>query len=403
MNGRALPPDGPEMKAMLTYIRFISAGVPTGRSAEGRGAPPLPLPTAASDPKHGEAVFAETCAVCHQADGQGKRWGPKEAAAQRHRYQFPPLWGPDSYNDGAGMARPITAANFIRANMPFGTDLRTPCAERAGCVRRCRFVDSQQRPHRLGQRARLSRPRAEAGRRDLSAVPRAVPAIAASDRAVATDPAMAEGQRAKPADRLCRRRAAERRQMDPLQTAAAVGSGVIVGFYARPGRRRRFDSRGAVAALRRRDARPASGDRHQCARGRGQCVRQSRAARARAACPLATGADLRRRRIGRRLRRLIDRQGGGRAPAADPVCAADAVRRGDDAARAQSRFRRDPARSAADEPLAARCDRAGGRHAFRVLRDRWRLPCGARTDPRDRHADDRRDRVRAGRGRRPSG
>src|SRR6201987_1246100 len=37
MNGRALPSDGPEMKAMLTYIRFISAGVPTGRSAEGRG------------------------------------------------------------------------------------------------------------------------------------------------------------------------------------------------------------------------------------------------------------------------------------------------------------------------------------------------------------------------------
>ena len=37
MNGRALPPDGPEMKAMLTYIRFISAGVPVGQSIEGRG------------------------------------------------------------------------------------------------------------------------------------------------------------------------------------------------------------------------------------------------------------------------------------------------------------------------------------------------------------------------------
>ena len=70
-----------------------------------------------------ETVFAETCAVCHQANGQGKRWGPEDAA-QRHRYQFPPLWGPDSYNDGAGMARPITAANFIRANMPIGDRLR---------------------------------------------------------------------------------------------------------------------------------------------------------------------------------------------------------------------------------------------------------------------------------------
>ena len=42
MNGRALPLDGPEMKAMLAYMRFISAGVPTGRSAEGRATPTLP-------------------------------------------------------------------------------------------------------------------------------------------------------------------------------------------------------------------------------------------------------------------------------------------------------------------------------------------------------------------------
>ena len=61
MNGRALPLGSREMKAMLAYIRFISAGVPTGRSAEGRATPPLPLPTAASDPTHGAQVFAETC------------------------------------------------------------------------------------------------------------------------------------------------------------------------------------------------------------------------------------------------------------------------------------------------------------------------------------------------------
>lgn len=53
----------------------------------------------ASDPKRGAQVFQEACAVCHQANGQGLRWGPDEAV-QGHRYQFPPLWGPDSYNDG---------------------------------------------------------------------------------------------------------------------------------------------------------------------------------------------------------------------------------------------------------------------------------------------------------------
>jgi thiosulfate dehydrogenase len=149
MNGRALPVGSPQMKAMLTYIRYISGSVPTGHSAEGRATPPLPLPTAAANPKHGAQVFAATCAVCHQPDGQGKRWGPQDAA-QRHRYQFPPLWGPDSYNDGAGMARPITAADFIHANMPFGTDYAHPALSVQDAYDVAVFIDSQPRPHRQG-------------------------------------------------------------------------------------------------------------------------------------------------------------------------------------------------------------------------------------------------------------
>ena len=150
MNGRALPIDSPQMKAMLSYIRFISANVPTGQSAEGRSTPPLPLPTAASDPKHGAQVFAATCAVCHQADGQGQRWPAADAIAQRHRYQFPPLWGPDSFNDGAGMARPITAASFIHANMPFGTDYAHPVLSVQDAFDVAVFIESQSRPHREG-------------------------------------------------------------------------------------------------------------------------------------------------------------------------------------------------------------------------------------------------------------
>jgi thiosulfate dehydrogenase len=150
MNGRALPADSPEMKAMLTYIRFISAEVPTGRSAAGRGSPPLPLPAGPSDPVRGAKLFAETCAACHQADGQGKRWDAAEAAAERHRYQFPPLWGPDSYNDGAGMDRPITAAGFIRANMPFGVDADHPVLGEQDSFDVAVFIDGQIRPHRDG-------------------------------------------------------------------------------------------------------------------------------------------------------------------------------------------------------------------------------------------------------------
>ena len=191
MNGRALPLGRPGNEGDAR--RISGSSVPAcrpGTAPRGGRAPPLPLPTAASDPKHGAAVFAATCAVCHQADGQGKRWGPEDAA-QRHRYQFPPLWGPDSFNDGAGMARPITAASFIHANMPFGTDYAHPVLSAQDAFDVAVFIDSQPRPHRRRQRARFSRPRAQAGGRDLSAVPRPVPAVAASDRAVATDPAMA--------------------------------------------------------------------------------------------------------------------------------------------------------------------------------------------------------------------
>ncbi|MDN3565110.1 c-type cytochrome [Paeniroseomonas aquatica] len=118
MNGRALPVDGPEMKAIVTYVRYISEAQQVGRSLEGRGAPPLPLPARAADPERGREVFASTCASCHGEDGQGQRLEAAEAAEQGKRYQFPPLWGPDSYNDGAGMARTITAARFVHANMP---------------------------------------------------------------------------------------------------------------------------------------------------------------------------------------------------------------------------------------------------------------------------------------------
>jgi thiosulfate dehydrogenase len=148
MNGKILPYDGPEMKALLTYIRFISANAPTGKSVEGRASPVLPLPAAAADPAHGAKVFADTCAACHQANGQGLKFSAEDAASQRHRYQFPPLWGPDSYNDGAGMARPITAARFIDANMPNGTDYQHPVLSAQDAYDVAVYVDSQSRPHK---------------------------------------------------------------------------------------------------------------------------------------------------------------------------------------------------------------------------------------------------------------
>jgi len=145
MNGRDLPVDGREMKALVAYIQFLSTGVPVGKALEGRGSPPLPLLNRAADPKHGNAVYQANCAACHQPDGQGKRNG---ATGDAKGYMFPPLWGPDSFNDGAGMHRLIASASFIHANMPFGTHYDAPALSAEDAWDVAAYVNSQPRPHR---------------------------------------------------------------------------------------------------------------------------------------------------------------------------------------------------------------------------------------------------------------
>jgi thiosulfate dehydrogenase len=111
-NGRALPAGSPEMRAMQAYMQWLSQGTVVGQSLPGRGFARLPAGLK-PDPVHGAQVYQEKCALCHGADGQGQR-GP---GGER---LFPPLWGPRSFNIGAGMARLNTAAAFVKANMPLG-------------------------------------------------------------------------------------------------------------------------------------------------------------------------------------------------------------------------------------------------------------------------------------------
>ena len=63
---------------------------------------------------------------------------------------MPPVAGPDSFNDGAGMARLITAANFIHFNMPHGTDYLNPqlTVEEAWDI--AAYLVSLPRPHKEG-------------------------------------------------------------------------------------------------------------------------------------------------------------------------------------------------------------------------------------------------------------
>lgn len=118
MAGKPLPLDSREMKAFLTYMHFLSRDVPIAARVQGQGLPPFKAPDRRADAIAGARVYEEKCAACHGADGAGTRAGPAGSASG---YTFPPLWGRDSFNNGAGMNRLLFAAAFVKTNMPLGT------------------------------------------------------------------------------------------------------------------------------------------------------------------------------------------------------------------------------------------------------------------------------------------
>ncbi len=145
MNGKELPPDGAELTAMVAYMKFLSLRHPVGAPTPGRGSAAMAELTRAADPEHGKIVFVQVCAACHGANGQGQRVG---SVGDARGYVFPPLWGPDSFNDGAGMARLIVAAGFVHSNMPKGITWQHPMLAVADAWDVAAFVNSQPRPHK---------------------------------------------------------------------------------------------------------------------------------------------------------------------------------------------------------------------------------------------------------------
>lgn len=110
MNGTPPASGSRELTALVTYHYWLATGAPVGKALPGRGFPKLDKPAEKPDYVRGEQVYRDNCALCHGADGEGQKVGDG--------YVFPPLWGADSYNWGAGMHRVNTAAAFIKANMP---------------------------------------------------------------------------------------------------------------------------------------------------------------------------------------------------------------------------------------------------------------------------------------------
>ena len=131
------PPLGDQIYTDLqTYFHWLAKGAPTGTKLEGAGFFKLQETRLGYDPGRGAQVFQQNCASCHGADGQGQR-------DINGRVVFPPLWGPHSYNWGAGMASVKNAAGFVKKNMPLGQPDRLT-DQQAWDV--AAFIDSQERP-----------------------------------------------------------------------------------------------------------------------------------------------------------------------------------------------------------------------------------------------------------------
>ncbi|MFS8043449.1 c-type cytochrome [Xanthobacter sp. AM33] len=147
MNGRAMPRDARPMRALLAYLTLLSSALPKDARIEGAGAGAIPLLDRPADPARGAVVYAQTCVVCHRSGGEGLR---RNAVDASFGYGVPPLWGPDSFNDGAGMNRLVTIANFVHDNMPNGVSWVMPELAPADAWDVAAYVTSQKRPHRDG-------------------------------------------------------------------------------------------------------------------------------------------------------------------------------------------------------------------------------------------------------------
>ncbi len=101
----------------------------------GKAYPKIPAPEQAYSPERGKVVYEAHCQSCHNVDGQGY-----EIAGV---YSLPPIWGPQSFNWGAGMHRVNTAAYFIYENMPFGKSIQLT-NQQAWDV--AAYINSKERP-----------------------------------------------------------------------------------------------------------------------------------------------------------------------------------------------------------------------------------------------------------------
>ncbi len=134
MNG-VRPPNGSQVSVAITaYISWLSSGCPLKMNPEKPLGPhhvrPLKIDVTRADPEQGEKIYASRCADCHGENGKGTDDGP-------------PVWGPMSFNDGAGLAENEKLAAWLKVAMPLGDAHLTE----QEALDAAAYVNSHPRPH----------------------------------------------------------------------------------------------------------------------------------------------------------------------------------------------------------------------------------------------------------------
>lgn len=140
LNGKALDTASREMQAIVAYIHWLGKDVGKGKKPEGAGILELAYLDRAANPEKGRIVYEKKCFSCHQLDGSGV------PDTEKGGYQYPPLWGKNSYNNGAGLFRLSRFAGYVKANMPLGASYNSPLLTDEDAWDIAAYVNSMPRP-----------------------------------------------------------------------------------------------------------------------------------------------------------------------------------------------------------------------------------------------------------------
>lgn len=142
LNGKVLDTNSKEMKAIYAYIKWLGSKVPRGAKVNGSGIEAIPFMQTAADVTKGELVYNKQCSSCHGNDGAGK------TQPKGDYFLYPPLWGKQSYNDGAGMYQITKLAGFIKNNMPNSVNHHQPILSNEEAWNVAAFINSHNRPYK---------------------------------------------------------------------------------------------------------------------------------------------------------------------------------------------------------------------------------------------------------------